>query len=413
MSLRKLTSLLTTKRLAVTLLLGYSSGIPLLALASTLQAWLFDEGVSTTTLGLLSLIGIPYTLKFLWAPLFDGIPPLGLGQRKGWLLITQFGCIVTLVGLSLIHPIKHPVLFSLTALLTAMFSASQDVIVDALRRDTLQDEELGLGAALYISGYRLGMLTSGALALLLADSLFSWSTVFQLIACSLLPGIVASLISDEPAQNHDFTGGIAQLYKKPLLEIITRPGIWISISFILLYKLGDTLAAALTTPLILELGFSKTDLALIVKSYGLAATLAGSFLGGTLLLRYSLQKSLFIGGVVQMLSTGGFLFLTILSPGKLLLASVICIENFAGGMGTAAFVAYLSRVTKRQYSATQYAVLSSIMGIPRVLLASSTGFVVEATGWTTFFLSCTLIAVPGLLLISAACRSSVLMEHSE
>jgi PAT family beta-lactamase induction signal transducer AmpG len=410
MPLHRLVGILTTKRLVVTLLLGYSSGVPLLAIASTLQAWLFDEGVSTKTLGLLSLIGLPYTLKFLWAPLFDGITPLCLGQRRGWLLLTQLGCMSTLFGLSMLNPINNPVLFSLTALLTSLFSASQDIIVDALRRDTLKDEELGLGAALYISGYRLGMLTSGALALLLADSLLSWSSVFQFIACAMLPGVFASLISEEPPPQHNLPRGIVLLYKQPLLEIIARPGIWISVNFILLYKLGDTLAATMTTPFILELGFSKTDLALIVKSYGLVATLAGSFLGGTLLLRYTLARSLLISGLLQMVSTGGFLLLTLLEPGKLMLAIVISIENFASGMGTSAFVAYLSRVTKRQYSATQYALLSSIMGIPRVLLASSTGFLVEATGWFVFFLCCTLIALPGLLLLSSACRSSVLAD---
>lgn len=385
-------------RMLTMLLIGYSSGLPLLLIGSTLQAWMTDEGVDLTAIGLVSLLGLPYVFKFLWAPLLDRFKLPFLSRRKGWMLLFQSLLVVCIFGLSFTHPKTDINLVCVWAFLIAFFSASQDVVIDAYRREILPDEELGLGSSLYITGYRLAMLVSGALALILADTL-PWKDVYMWLAIFMVPAIVFTLIA--PKENHHIAipANLKEAVVGPLKDFFTRRGAWIMLIFILMYKVGDSMASNMTTPFILDIGYSKTDIGTVAKTFGMVATILGGIIGGTLMLRMNMKLSLIFFGILQAVSTLGFAILPSLPLGFFSLAMVIAFENLASGMGTAAYAAYMASLTNKQFTATQYALLTALMGIPRVILASPTGWMSKVLGWEVFFVVCTLIAVPGLLLL--------------
>ncbi len=386
-------------RMLFALLMGFASGLPLLLTGSVLQAWLKRSGIDLTSIGLFALVGLPYTLKFLWAPLFDRyLPPL-LGRRRGWLLLMQLALAAALFGLSFAHPSPGELLpVSIAALLVAFFSASQDIVVDAYRRDSLPDVELGLGSAMYVNGYRIGLLVAGAGGLILAGS-YSYETMYLLMAVVMAACIVVSLAAPEPLLPAGRPATLAEAVFLPFRDYFTRDGAWLALAFILLYKLGDTMASSMTTPFYLERGYSEAEIGTVVKLFGFWATITGGTLGGVWILRIGMRRALWLFGLGQMLSTLGFVVLTGVEPTAAALATVVAIENFTAGLGTAAFVGFMASLTDRRFTATQYALLSSLMGVPRVIASAPTGWLAEWLGWPGFFLMCTLIAIPGLLLL--------------
>jgi MFS transporter, PAT family, beta-lactamase induction signal transducer AmpG len=386
-------------RMLIAALMGFASGLPLLLTGSVLQAWLRDGGIDLARIGLFALVGLPYTLKFLWSPLFDRYALPGLGRRRGWLAAAQAAIAAALIALSVSEPGADDLLaVSVAALLVAFFSASQDIVVDAYRRESLSDLELGLGSAMYVNGYRVGMLLAGGGGLILADVL-SFPQMYRLLAAFMAACIVVSLLAPEPPLPPGRPRTLAEAVILPFRDYFTREGAWLALVFILLYKLGDTLASAMTTPFYLDLGYSKSEIGAVVKLFGFWATLAGATLGGIWILRVGLLRALWLFGIGQMVSTLGFVVLAELPPSLPALATVIAIENLTGGLGTAAFVGFMGALTDRRFTATQYALLSSLMGVPRVLAAAPTGWLAQSLGWSAFFLACALIALPGLALL--------------
>jgi PAT family beta-lactamase induction signal transducer AmpG len=380
-------------------LMGFACGLPLLLTGSVLQAWLKDSGVDLAQIGLIALVGLPYTLKFLWSPLFDRFSLGPIGRRRGWLLLTQVCLCAALLVLSYARPAADDLLWvSLGALLVAFFSASQDIVVDAYRRESLSDLELGLGSAMYVNGYRVGMLTAGGAGLILADW-WSFAQMFRLMSIFMATCIIVTLWAKEPPLPLGSPQTLREAVYAPFRDYFTRDGAWLALAFILLYKLGDTMAAAMTTPFYLDIGYSKTQIGAVVKLFGFWATIAGATLGGIWILRVGLKQALWIFGIAQMISTLGFAVLAGLPPSAAALASVVAIENFTAGMGTSAFVGLMGALTDRRFTATQYALLSSLMGVPRVLAAAPTGWMAAELGWTVFFVLCALIALPGLALL--------------
>jgi PAT family beta-lactamase induction signal transducer AmpG len=392
-------TLLFGPKMLVMLLTGFSSGLPLLLTGSTLKFWMREEGLDLTTIGFFGLVGLPYALKFLWAPLMDRmIPPFG-GRRRGWMLITQVFLMITLASMTFFQPAVHLPAIAGLCLLIAFASASQDIVLDAYRREYLTDEELGIGSSIFVNGYRIGLLTSGALALVIAEYL-SWPTAYFISGIFMLVGIVATVFAPEPVIDTHTPVSLHEAFVGPFLEFCHRPG-WVAILlFILLYKIGDNMASEMLSPFWVDLEVSKPQIAAIVKTFGFAALLAGGLLAGLVIYRWGIIPSLLIFGLLQMISTAGFAVLAVVGNHLPTLTAVIAFENLTGGMGTTAFVAFMASLTDKRFTATQYALLSSIMSIPRVLAGSVTGLLATWLGWAGFFIVCTLLAIPGLLLIA-------------
>ena len=385
-------------RMLVALLMGFACGLPLLLTITVLQAWMKEEGIDLTVIGIMGLVGLPYTLKFLWAPFLDRFTLPFLGRRKGWLFLAQILLTLSISALGFTNPSQSPWMVALVAFLVTFFSASQDIIVDAYRREDLADEELGLGSSLYINGYRVGMLLASGGGLILADHI-SYAMVYQVMAACMLPGILVTLLAPEPGTPAGTPQTLAEAVITPLTEYFQRDGAILILVFILFYKIGDTMAAAMTTPFYLDIGFTKTQIGAVVKLFGFWATIFGGIAGGILMLRTGISRCLWIFGILQALSTAGFSLLAVVGNSIAGLSAVIAFENLSSGMGTAAFAAYMASLTNKKFTATQYALLSSLMGIPRVLAATPTGYMAKHFGWVSFFLFCTIIAIPGLLLL--------------
>jgi PAT family beta-lactamase induction signal transducer AmpG len=382
----------------VALLMGFSCGLPLLLTLSVLQAWMKEEGVDLGVIGMMTLVGLPYTLKFLWAPFLDRYTLPFLGRRRGWLLTAQILLILSIAGLGLTSPKTNPWMVAFAAFLVTFFSASQDIVVDAYRREDLSDEELGLGSSLYINGYRVGMLLASGGGLILADHM-SFRMVYLIMAACMAPGIITTLLAREPEIFAGTPQSLKEAVLDPLVEYFSRPGaLWI-LAFILMYKIGDTMASAMTTPFYLDIGFTKTEIGAVVKLFGFWATIGGSLIGGLMMIRLGIHRSLWIFGILQAFSTACFAILARIGHSIPALSGVIVFENLSSGMGTAAYAAFMASITNKKFTATQYALLSSLMGMPRVLASAPTGFLAKNVGWESFFIFCTLIAIPGMLLL--------------
>ena len=397
-SARELIKHLVSRRLLVHVLFGFVCGLPLLLTGSVLQAWMKDEGVDLATIGLFAFVGLPYTLKFLWAPLLDRFTPSLLGRRRGWLLLAQLLLMAAIVLLAFSQPAISPFSVAVAALLVTFFSASQDIVVDAYRRESLTDDEQGLGASFYVNGYRLGMLLASGGGLIMAD-IMSFQSVYLIMAGMMLVGVVTTLLSPEPDVAEGQPRTLREAVIEPFIEYFRRQDALVILLFILLYKIGDTMAQHMTTPFYLDIGFTKTEIGAVVKLFGFWATILGGLLGGVLILRTGIYRALWGFGILQAASTAGFAVLAVVGDSLTGLAAVIAFENFSGGMGTAAYIAFMASLTNKRFTATQYALLSSFMGVPRVIAASPTGFMAESMGWVGFFVFCTLIAIPGLMLL--------------
>jgi len=395
---RDLLAVMFSRRMLVSLLMGFSCGLPLLLTISVLQAWMKEEGVDLGVIGLMALVGLPYTLKFVWAPFVDRFTLPFLGRRRGWLLVAQVALAMAIALLGRTDPARLPWMVAFAALLVTFFSASQDIVVDAYRREDLPDEELGLGSGLYINGYRVGMLLASGGGLIMADRM-PFSTVYLIMAGCMLPGIVTTLVTPEPETPLGTPKTVRDAVVDPLVEFFSRSGaIWI-LAFVLLYKIGDTMAGAMTTPFYLDIGFSKTEIGAVVKLFGFWATIAGTLIGGVIMIRMGINRSLWVFGVLQAVSTACFAVLARVGHSVPLLSGVIAFENLSSGMGTAAYAAFMASITNKKFTATQYALLTSLMGVPRVMASAPTGFLAESVGWEGFFIVCTVIAVPGMLLL--------------
>jgi PAT family beta-lactamase induction signal transducer AmpG len=385
-------------RMLVAMLMGFACGLPLLLTGSVLQAWLTEEGVDLSTIGLFALVGLPYTLKFLWAPLMDRYTPVLLGRRRGWLFMFQLALIGSLVGLAFTQPGINPLGVAVAALLVTFFSASQDIVVDAYRRESLADEELGLGSSFYVTAYKTAMLVAGGGGLMMADHI-SFTQVYLVMAGIMLLAVLTTLLAPEPEVSQGAPRTLVEAVIHPFLEYFRRQDAVLILLFVLLYKIGDSMAAHMTTPFYLNIGFSKTEIGTVVKFFGFWATVIGGLVGGVLILRMGVYRSLWSFGILQGVSTAGFALLALIGNSVSGLAAVIAFENFSSGLGTAAYMAFMASLTNKKFTATQYALLTSLMGVPRVIAATPTGYMAEWMGWIGFFLFCALIAIPGLLLL--------------
>ncbi|NLB06419.1 MAG: AmpG family muropeptide MFS transporter [Desulfobulbaceae bacterium] len=389
---------LFSPRMLVAFLMGFACGVPLLLTGSVLQAWMTEEGVDLTVIGLYSLVGLPYTLKFLWAPVFDRFTLPLFGRRRGWMLVTQVCLIVGLIGLGLTDPARSPWVVAGVACLVTFLSASQDIVIDAYRREDLRDNELGLGSSLYVNGYRVGMLLAGSGGLILADH-FSFAQVYLMMAATLLVGVVTTLLCREPALTRGTPRTFREAVVEPFTDYFQRDRALALLLFILLYKLGDQMASTMTTPFYLDLGFTKTEIGAVAKLFGFWSAIAGGLIGGAILMRIGIIRSLWAFGILQGAAILSFTALALAGHTVVGLAVAITLEQLTSGMGTAAYVAYMASLTNRRFTATQYALLSSCMGVPRVIIAAPAGWLADLLGWPLFFVGCTLVALPGLALL--------------
>ncbi len=400
MSDKSWTELLFSRRMLICVFTGFSSGLPLYLLLNLVPAWLTTEGVDLKTIGFFALIQFPYTWKFIWSPLLDRFPILKLGRRRGWMLVTQLGLLVVIASFGFFAPERQ--LWSITALAVAVaiFSASQDIVLDAFRREILDDEVLGLGNAVHVNAYRIAGLVPGSISLILADHL-AWSQVFMITALFMLPGVVLTLLVSEP-QRASVPKSLREAVIEPFHEFITRQG-WNSalliLAFIFFYKLGDSMATALITPFYLDVGFTKTEIGLVAKNVGLWASVVGALLGGLWMIKLGINRALWLFGVVQLVSILGFAWLAETGPDLWVLGAVIGFEALGVGLGTAAFTAFIARTTDPRYTATQFALFTSLAAVPRTFFNASTGYLVEQFGWSSFFWLCAALAIPGMLLL--------------
>ena len=409
-------------RVLIVMMLGFSSGLPLALSGSTLLVWVSENGVSLGTIGLFTLVGTPYTLKFLWAPLVDGlnIPLLTrwLGRRRGWLVFTQLLLMAAILGLALTDPARSPFYVALGALLVAAMSSTQDIVVDAFRVESLPESEQAAGMASYVAAYRIGMLVSTAGALFMVSAFEStgiarssaWMWGYVAMAALVLIGTVTALAATEPEQSaraeaatsseSAFTR-VIHAAVGAFSEFLMRKDAFAALAFVVLYKFTDAFSGTMTAPFVIDLGFTRNDYAAIVKGVGLAATLIGGFAGGFVARRYSLPVSLWIGGVLQAVANLSFSWLALVGVNQWALAFAITAENFTSAIGTVIFVAYLSALCKNPlHTATQYALLTALAAVGRTYLSSGAGFVAKATGWPLFFAICVVVAVPSLILLA-------------
>ncbi len=397
---------LFTRRMLICVFTGFASGLPLFLLFNLVPAWLRSEQVDLKTIGLFALIQFPYTWKFIWSPLLDRFV-LPLGRRRGWMLLTQAGLLLVIAALGGFSPQTEITSIAVVCTLLALLSATQDIAIDAYRRELLSDVELGLGNAIHVNAYRIAGLVPGSLSLVLADHM-AWSMVFIITALFMLPGMVMTLMVSEPHRASP-PKTLREAVVEPFHEFITRHG-WNSallvLAFLLFYKLGDSMCTALATPFYLDMGFSKTDIGLIAKNAGLWPSIIGGMLGGLWMVKIGINRALWLFGVVQIVSIFGFAWLashghfdSIGAAERTQLAIVIGLEALGVGLGTVAFVAFIARTTHPAYTATQFALFTSLMAIPRTFANAATGWLVEGMGWTMFFLLCVLLAIPGMLLL--------------
>jgi MFS transporter, PAT family, beta-lactamase induction signal transducer AmpG len=411
-------------RVLIVLFLGFSAGLPLALSGSTLLIWMRESGVDLGTIGLFALVGTPYTVKFLWAPIVDAldVPVLStlLGRRRGWLIFSQLLLIAAIVFLAFCNPAASPWLVALGALLVATASATQDIVIDAFRIESLPESEQAAGMASYVAAYRIGMLVSTAGALFLVSGFeglgfgkgAAWTAGYLAMAALVVIGIATVLVATEPEKStaavseHAAQAGnnpierVAIAAYSAFAEFLTRDMAVVALVFVVLYKLCDAFAGAMTAPFVIDLGFSRNDYAAIVKGVGLAATLIGGFVGGALARAYPLVTSLWVGAFLQMASNLIFTWQAIVGVDLWALTLTIIVENFTGAIGTVIFVAYLSALCQNPlHTATQYALLTALAAIGRTYLSAPAGYVAEWSGWPMFFVISSLTALPSLVLL--------------
>ena len=396
---------LFNRRMLICIFTGFASGMPLYLLISLVPAWLRTEGVGLKEIGFFALVGLPYTWKFLWSPLLDRYQltlfSFRPGLRRSWMLGSQLALLAAIAGLGFFDPSSQLWPIAWLCLLIAFLSATQDIVLDAYRRQLLSDEELGMGSSIHVNAYRIAGLVPGSLSLILADIL-PWQTVFIATSAFMLTGIGLTLSIREPAQAARHPTSLRSAVIEPFNEFFSRQGVkqaGLILLFMLLYKLGDSMATALATPFYLDLGFTKTQIGLVAKNAALWPMIVGGILGGILMIRIGINRALWTFGLVQIVSILGFAVLARVGEGVWLLALAISFEYLGVGLGTAAFVAFIARSTHPAFAATQFALFTALTAVPRTVASSATGIIVEGMGWENFFYLCTALAIPGMLLL--------------
>lgn len=385
--------------------LGFTSGLPLFTLVYLVQAWLRSEGVNLKEIGLFALIQFPYTWKFLWAPLMDRyiprLPGWRPGRRRGWMLATQVLVAGAIAALGFVSPRDSIWTVAALTTLVAFFGASSDIVIDAYRRELLRDTEQGLGNAVHVNAYKIAALVPGSLSLILSDHL-PWDVVFAVTGAFMLPGIAMTLLVREPEVVGTPPRNLLDAVVLPFREFILRDG-WagalLVLAFIFLFKLGDTMATTLSTSFFLDIGFNKTQIGVIAKTTAFWASLAGGIIGGIWLVKIGIARGLWIFGILQIVSTLGFAWLAKVGAQPLLMAGVYGFETFSTGLTLAAFTAYIASTTDPRYTATQFALFTSLASIPRTLASAASGYIVADIGWFNYFLVCAALGIPGMLLL--------------
>ena len=381
--------------------MGFSSGLPLFILYQLVPGWLRSEGVSLTEIGLFSLIGIPYVWKFMWAPLMDRYSLPVLGRRRSWMLLTQVLLLFSIAGFGFVDPIMNIWSVAYLAAAVAFFSASQDIVLDAYRRELLPEHELGLGNSIHVQAYRLSGLVPGSLAFILADHI-SWQSVFLIVAAFMLIGIFLSLTIKELNNTLQAPKTLREAVVLPFKDFINREGLksaLLILAFLFLYKLGDSMATALQTPFFIDLGFTKTEIGVVAKTASLIAMTIGLAVGGIVMIKLSINRALWLFGFVQIISILGFAALAEIGHNTYALAFAMGFEYLGVGLGTAAFTAFIARATNPAFAATQFALFTALTALPRTFANATTGVIVEQIGWTNFYFICTALAIPGMLML--------------
>jgi len=398
---RSWTEILFTRKMLTCIFLGFSSGMPLFVLVSLVPAWLRSNEVDLATIGLFALVGLPYTWKFLWSPLMDRFKPPFLGRRRGWAVLTQLGLLFSIGVLGQFDPSTSLETIVWIVFAVALFSASQDIVIDAYRRELLADDELGTGTSFWVNAYRLSGLVPGSLALILADHL-PWTVVFWVTALFMLVGIVTTLLVKEVSDDELAPHSLREAVIDPFVEFFSRDGIKAGLAilaFLFLYKLGDNMATALATPFYLDMGYTLTEIGSVAKFAGLWASIAGGAIGGIVMLKASINRALWLFGFVQLFTIIPYIWLSQAGHTLTGLFVVVSGEYLGVGLGAIALTAFMARETSKAFTATQFALFSSFIAVPRTLANASTGFIVEAVGWTQFFVICAILAIPGMLLL--------------
>jgi len=393
--------ILFNRRMLVCAFLGFSSGMPLYVLIQLVPGWLRSNEVDLATIGLFSLVSLPYTWKFLWSPLMDRFRLPFLGRRRGWALITQLALFFSIGLLGQSDPAESLSLIVVLVFTVSLFSASQDIVIDAYRRELLADDELGTGTSFFVNAYRLASLVPGSLAFILADNL-PWPVTFWITAAFMGVGIVTTLVIREVSDDALAPQTLRDAVVGPFQEFISRGGVASAVAilaFMFLYKLGDNMATALATPFYLDMGYSLTEIGTIAKFAGLSFGIGGGILGGILMLKLSINRALWLFGFVQMVTILGFVWLSQAGHNLAGLFAVVAAEYLGVGLGTIALTAFIARETSRAFTATQFALFTSFIAVPRTFANASTGFLIEAMGYTQFFLLCTAVAIPGMLML--------------
>jgi PAT family beta-lactamase induction signal transducer AmpG len=388
-----------SRGIAIITFLGFSSGLPLALTGGTLQAWMAVSGVDLRTIGIFTLVGLPYAMKFLWSPLMDRFVPPWFGRRRGWIIITQLTLVVGITAMAFSSPQHAPLFLAALAFFVAFSSASQDIVIDAYRTDVLHEQERGIGAAVFVMGYRIATLVSGALALILSDNI-GWQNTYLLMAGVMGIGIISTLFGPEPDGRIIPPKTMKEAIWGPMKEYFSRDSALLLVLLVILYKLGEAYAGALTTAFLIKgIGFTASEVGTINKGLGFVSLIVGALFGGTLMVRLKLFRSLLLFGMIQAVSILSFMFLAWTGKNYAVFIFAVAFENFSGGMGTAAFVSLLMALCNHRYTATQYALLSSLAALGRIFVSPTAGFLVESIGWTSFFFVAFLAALPGLGLL--------------
>ncbi|MFA6037711.1 MAG: MFS transporter [Legionellales bacterium] len=399
LSLVQILSLLTQRRMIVMILLGFSSGLPLVITGSTLEAWFAHSGASYTAIGWVTLIGQPYIYKFLWAPLIDRYVWPFLGHRRGWMLVTQLLLLCAIAAMAFFNPINSAWTLCLIAVFAAFVAATQDIAIDAYRAEILKPEERGLGAAVFVGAYRLALVIAGGVALLMADQI-GWRDTYLVMAALMAVGIIATVIAREPKHEKGEPQSLAEAFIQPLKEFLTRPmALWL-LALIIFYKFGDAFIAKMFSAFLIKgLGFTLTDVGSVLKIGGMAASILGAIVAGFFMLRMRLFTALMTFGILQALSNLMFLVLAIVGKDYTMMAITIVVENFCGGLGTAAFLALLMSLCNPRFTATQFTALAALTAIGRESLGPLAGYIVEHYGFIPFFLTTFIASFPGLIIL--------------
>lgn len=389
------------RRMLICVFTGFTSGLPLYVVFQLVPTWLRVEGVGLAEIGFFTLVQLPYVWKFLWAPVMDRYTLPFLGRRRGWMLVTQIAIMASIATMGFLQPALSIWTVAYLAAAMAFFSASQDIVLDAYRRELLPDVELGLGNTIHVQAYRLSGLVPGALALILADHM-AWHSVFIVVALFMLVGVLLTLFIKEAVSEPSPPKTLVEAVVDPFLEFFSRKGIGsglLVLAFLFLYKLGDSMATALQSPFFIDVGFTLTQIGSVAKLAGLIAATVGGLAGGVIMIKLGINRALWLFGLVQITSILGFALLSVVGINLWMLGFVVAFEYLGVGLGSAAFVAFMARTTNPVFAATQFALFSALTAVPRTVVGAFTGVMVEHLGWTSFFLMCTVLAIPGMLLL--------------